>query len=341
MTPLDAAKLLEVSPDATPEQLEARFLELRTRLEDKIAKAPTPGLKAKYRESLEQITSAFETLTLAADSSALPMLNKSVAGAGDPGSKPKASAPRSPPPAPATAGSKKKKSSFEFLIVAVLAIAVLGAGGWWVMKVRADNAEKERLAAEAKAAADRVAEDKRLAAEAEERRIAEEKRKADEEKEKVAAAAKLEQERQDKLSGQLRARIAAAKVEWEALEREERSAERQLAELKSDLRSLRDASPGKVAQAQALVAAQQAYYGWLSNTLARHPARVARSRAEELLSARQPDEAAAAVAEFESGLRQLAIEVPHQRETMLDQDGELAIQTGPDVTWTLTDAFGI
>ena len=76
MLPLDAAKLLEVAPDAPPEQIESRFLELRAKLEDKIAKAPTPGLKEKYRETLAEITTAFETLALAADSSALPVLRR-------------------------------------------------------------------------------------------------------------------------------------------------------------------------------------------------------------------------------------------------------------------------
>jgi hypothetical protein len=52
MSPVEAAKLLEVAPDCTPEQIEARFLELRAKLEDKIAKAPTPGLKDKYRATL-------------------------------------------------------------------------------------------------------------------------------------------------------------------------------------------------------------------------------------------------------------------------------------------------
>ena len=56
MLPAEATKLLDVPADASPEQLEARFHELRSKLEDKIAKAPTPGLKAKYRESLEEIT---------------------------------------------------------------------------------------------------------------------------------------------------------------------------------------------------------------------------------------------------------------------------------------------
>ena len=87
MTLTEAARLLEIAPDATPEQLEARFLDLRRKLEDKIAKAPTPGLQVKYRTSLAQITEAFETLTLAADSSSLPVLQRA---------EPPAAAPRDP-----------------------------------------------------------------------------------------------------------------------------------------------------------------------------------------------------------------------------------------------------
>ena len=49
MTPHEAAKLLDLPVDATPEQIETRFNELRAKLEDKVVKAPTPGLKAKYR----------------------------------------------------------------------------------------------------------------------------------------------------------------------------------------------------------------------------------------------------------------------------------------------------
>ena len=67
MTPADAAHLLGIDATSSPEQLEARYQELRAKLEDRIARAPTPGLKEKYRASLAEITTAFETLTLAAD----------------------------------------------------------------------------------------------------------------------------------------------------------------------------------------------------------------------------------------------------------------------------------
>src|SRR6478609_8144812 len=134
MTPAEAAKLLEVAPDATPEQLEARFLDLRRKLEDKIAKAPTPGLQAKYRDTLAQITTAFETLTLAADSSSLPVLHKPSAVSDQPsagstapaghslgdGRSPRTAAPAVPAPAPVA--KKKSGNSKEFVFVALFAV---------------------------------------------------------------------------------------------------------------------------------------------------------------------------------------------------------------------------
>src|SRR6478609_4570793 len=197
MTPAEAAKLLEVAPDATPEQLEARFLDLRRKLEDKIAKAPTPGLQAKYRENLATITTAFETLALAADGSALPVLHKPSAVSSQPSAGGPAPAGHSlgdgrslraaASAAAAPAAKKKSGSGKEFMIVAVIAIAVLVGGGWFVMKTRTEA----RLAAEAKATDAAKAADAKV----EQDRLAEAKRKADEEETvRVAAAAKAEQD---------------------------------------------------------------------------------------------------------------------------------------------------
>ncbi len=151
MTTAEAARLLDLPPDSSPEQLETRFLELRAKLEDKIAKAPTPGLKEKYRASLTDITTAFELLTLAADSSDLPVLESS-ATAKPVGPRAPSPAARSDSPAPATPRAKPKNSgNREFIIVAFIAVILLGGGGWWVMKIRADNAENTRVEADVRA----------------------------------------------------------------------------------------------------------------------------------------------------------------------------------------------
>ena len=198
--------------------------------------------------------------------------------------------------------------------MAVIAVVVLGAGGWWVMKTRAETETRTRLA--------------------------EAKRKADEEEKiRVDAAAKAEQERLNKLSAQLRGELAEYKVAWEVLEREERNAERRLSELKSDTRNLRDVPANKVAELQALLLAQQDYYDWLSDTLARNPARVARGRAEEMLSGKQFDLAQAAVHELKAAIDQLKQELPKERAARLAVEGPVSIRTDAQASWTLTDAF--
>lgn len=74
MTPAEATKILDLLPHSTPEQIEARFVEQRTLLEDKAARALTPKLQAQYREALARITEAYETLVLAEEGATLPAL---------------------------------------------------------------------------------------------------------------------------------------------------------------------------------------------------------------------------------------------------------------------------
>ena len=134
-----------------PEQIESRFLELRAKLEDKIAKAPTPGLKEKYRETLAEITTAFETLALAADSSALPVLRRDapqeargerLEARGNTAPSSEAPTSRASRPTPQAAPSRRSGGK-EFALVAVVAVLVLVGGGWWVMKTRAENLERQ------------------------------------------------------------------------------------------------------------------------------------------------------------------------------------------------------
>jgi hypothetical protein len=325
MTPAEAAKLLELPETATPEQIEARFHELRTKLEEKIGKAPTPGLKAKYRESLDEITAAFETLTLAADSSALPVLRREQ-GEGRKEKGGAVPAPSSLRPAPAT----RRKSGWEFAVVALIAVAVLGAGGWWLMKARAEAAEKARLAAEAQAASEAEAE----------RRTAEATRQAEEEeKVRLAAAENAELERRDKLLVALRVQLADVRVAWSGFEDDARRAERTVAEMRSDLRGAVEA--GARAELEAGVAAHSSFAGWLVDHLARHPARTLRAQAEELVSARSADAAAPVVAELKRLLATLPAEIETERQERLVITGALSIESNPaGLRWELTDAYG-
>jgi hypothetical protein len=363
MTPHEAAKLLDLLVDATPEQIETRFNELRAKLEDKVVKAPTPGLKAKYRESLEELTAAFEQLTLAADASSLPMLQRQKTEDGGPktakpapavGGPAVAGAPRwaSAPPAVA----KKKSGGGEFFIVAVIALAILGAGGWWVMKTRAENAEKARLAAEAvqkaadqKAEAERQAELARQAVEA--KRLAEQQEKErlaledKMERERVVAEEKQERERQERLFISLRTRMAEANVSYEALMRTEQAAERELSELKSHERDLSREAKSTASPESRRVAAQvraaERHVDWLRNTLPSHPARIAKAKADELLSARAAEEASGAVATYVAALDQLKSDLLAAK-SRLAISGPLNLTSNLDATaWRLVDAFGI
>jgi hypothetical protein len=344
MSPIAAAKLLNLPADASPEQLEARFQELRQKLEDKIAKAPTPGLKTKYRESLDEITTAFETLTLAADSSSLPVLQRQKPEDGGrkqanlAGQRPDESAVDLAKAANPNSRVENRKSGKEFLYVALLAVVVLGAGGWWLVQTRAENAEKARIAAEAKADAERKAEAARIAAE---------KKKSDDEAERlrVAAAEKAEKDRLDRLFTQLRGRMAELNVAYEAQMRTEQAAERELTELKSQERELsRELKSGPTPESRRLAAqvrAQDRYVGWLRETLPAHPAKVAKVRAEELISARAPDDAPAAVDAYTAALAQLKSDIANSKGT-LAVTGPLSLSSNLEgTTWRLKDAFGL
>ena len=323
MSPLEAAKLLEVAPDANPEQIEARFHELRTKLEEKIGKAPTPGLKAKYRESLEEITHAFETLTLAADASALPVLQRQKTEDGGRtteggGAKP---APTATPVAASRSVPTRKSGSKEFVIVAIIAVALLAVGGWWVMKTKAENEEKARIAAEAAAMAKAEAE-----------RLAVEKQRA-EAAEKARLAA--EQDRLDKLSAATRSRIAELRISWEALEQEARALERKTSDLKAEERSLVNNLKGGTSpdllQTQAELAAHVELSDWLHQQLLRHPAKVARVQGEELLSAKQVDEAVTTIDRAAEEQFRLENEFAANRKSMLTLTGEVSIKPGIQV----------
>lgn len=308
MTPADAAKVLDLPIDASPEQLEARFHELRRKLEAKIAKAPTSGLQAKYRESLVEITTAFETLTLAADSSSLPVIQKQGVGSKEPGVPAQPTlAPSSKLPAPSP--SRPKAGGKEFLLVAVIAVLLLAGGGWFVLKTRADNAAAVRLAAETAA--------------------------------KKQAAEQVELARVNSLKTSLRAKLAEARVDWEAHESDLQDAERRANDLKSELRGLRDAPPVKKAELSAQLSAQELYTRWLKNHLLRHPAKLARVRAEELLQSGAHDEAAKVVEAITAGLAALMKDVNYRRDYFFKTTMSLRLHSKPEgVEWFVNDAYG-
>lgn len=327
MTTDEASKILEIAPNATPEQLEDRFNELRMRLEDKLAKAPTPGLKDKYRRSLDAVTKAFETLVLAGDSSDLPVLQRTepgrrgpVAGAAD--QRPSfPAAPGSPveperPRAGAGAPPKKKSANREFLVVAGIALLMLVVGGWWVVNTRAKNAERAHLEAAADAEA--------AAARADAERVAEE-----------------EKARHEALNATLRAQLAEARIKWEIFDREAQDAERRLTELKSDVRSARDLPAAQRAELDAQLFAQQSYVDWLHPHLLRHPAKALLAKLDALLSARAVEEAAEAGAELAEELVAAEIELAARKRELLAISAPLHITSEPPgLAYELRDSYG-
>lgn len=326
MTPQQAAKILEIDEQTPPEKLEACFQELRAKLEGKIAKAPTPGLKEKYRATLDEITQAFEVLTLAADSSLLPLAQRTEAGRGDgspdrgpatPGAHDNAPTPRVVEALPSR---KARKSGREFLVVVFVALVLLGGGGWWVMKSQAESAEAARVAAESA----RIAEEARIKREQEE----------------AAATARREQ-----ALTQLRSRLAELNVAHDALTRLESTAERELSELRAAERdAVREAKGnlGPVAlQLGARVRAMDRYVSWLRETLPSHPSRVAQAKAEEFLGAKALEESTETVEAFAAGIQQLKAEIAEARADT-SVVGELQVESNlPEASWKITDSFGL
>jgi hypothetical protein len=335
MPPAEAAKLLDLPVDASPEQLEARFLELRTKLEDKIAKAPTPGLKAKYRESLDAITTAFETLTLAADSSSLPVTTKQRT---DDGGRSTASSPTPGPQTQNPRPAARKSGGKEFALVAVIAVTLLAVGGWFVMKTRAENAETVRLAAEQKAENERQV----AAAQAEKDRLAIAARDQAEARRQADEAEKL---RLEKAAAQVQGRLAQLRLAWEALEEDHRKAERRLSDLRGDERSLANAAKSgptpELKKLRIQIGAQGEFVEWFGAKLSRHPAKLLRAQAEALLGARQVDDAAKIAAQASEEQTRVDQEVADARQAMLTITGRVRLELAPaGVQWTLADALG-
>ena len=144
MSPAEAIKIIDLPAGATAGQIEARFLDLRRRLEEKIVRAPTPGLQAKYRTALADVEKAAGVLTAAIGSDTLPALKRPAATL--PVSNPSATAADLSPALPTKSGTAVR-------LTAALTLAVLAAGGAWYWQSRLaereltlrDKADREDL----------------------------------------------------------------------------------------------------------------------------------------------------------------------------------------------------
>ncbi len=129
----DAYKVLGVEPGADEHLRHEAFSTQRRKLEEKLARAPTPGLAQKYRESITRMEEAIEVIELAADGGDLPALRpdfdgqvESPAGIVDAAGVDEKTPPKRKKVAQSGGHGK------EILVAVVLVLLMCCAGaGWW------------------------------------------------------------------------------------------------------------------------------------------------------------------------------------------------------------------
>jgi hypothetical protein len=200
MTPQEARQLIGLEGRFTPEELEAAARRRFQELESKIQRAPTPGLKDKYRRTLVQLEEAWEVLsgTKASPESQnfptlQPIVTEEPAGSIDPVAFEKA------PISQRQGGARAPRGIRLYLVVAAIVGLVLIVGGlgyYYGVVVPAEQARQVEIAKqeaiqkekedEANAAAD-AAEKARLNAEAQKAEAAAEALRTEHEKQREEA----------------------------------------------------------------------------------------------------------------------------------------------------------
>ncbi len=319
MTLAEAHHLLDLPETASTEEAKARFQELRHALEEKIANAATPGLAARYRATLVEITTAYETITLAADATSIPALGKVASAALSPSL-------RANSAGPAAAHSVRRRPT-RLLVLFAVTLFLAGASGWWHWQEQ--RSEALRLAVARQAETERL--DRLAREQAEQERLAAERKRQEEQAELA---------RQEKLGAELTDLLKKLKQEWSRREAEVTSAESSLAELRQLSAVLSPELP-EAQEAKYLVEAQTRYMAWLERYLSRHPAVQAGLRAEESLKARQLDAAKVALEEMAQAVAQADREIKREQDRRLEWHGTLDLQSSPEgLNWSLTDNFG-
>lgn len=143
-----AYEILGLKSDASEAERHETFRRLQAKLEDKLGKAPTPGLKEKYRASLLKLEQAIEVIELSSDGGDLPMLrpdydradndvDTEVDAASAPDSESSESkreqksksAPKVSQPRPVNSSGGNRK---EILVGVLVVLLIIAAGaGWW------------------------------------------------------------------------------------------------------------------------------------------------------------------------------------------------------------------
>lgn len=139
----NARQFLSLNPNDSEAKRFAAYEAMRDKLEGKLAKAPTPGLKEKYRKTLKQMEEAIEAIEISLDGGDLPTLSPNLEKEAVPPPREPALSSRSPSPAP-TAPSGRRSRKKEVWVMAIT-VAVLSFGGfrYWSAQASAEGARTE------------------------------------------------------------------------------------------------------------------------------------------------------------------------------------------------------
>lgn len=278
-----ASEILGVDASASSEERHRVFQEKRTILEKKLGSAPTGGLKAKYRASIDELERAFELLELAQTKADLGVIRPVLVSAKSPASERSLSAAPHPaassPGGPNAASSPKNRVGGRdvWMGFAAVALVVVALGGWF-WKANADRAAEESRQLEL-AKQEAIA---RATHDAAEKKAAEER----------AAQLRNEEERKRDLERKARSTLANLETELEGLDQELRDCDRSLADLKTTEREQSRTTSRDLEWTRQARIALEDYRAWLSDFSARHPARVRLRTARELLQGKDVEGAA-------------------------------------------------
>ena len=125
----DAYRLLGLTPSSSENECRVAYDALRDKLEKKLVKAPTSGLKEKYRRSLRQVEDAFDQLNKSADGGDLPVTKLAPA---EPSPRPLSPPATEAPAAASTQTSTRRSYSDEITKVAAALIAAILLGVWFM-----------------------------------------------------------------------------------------------------------------------------------------------------------------------------------------------------------------
>lgn len=299
MTAERAQEILGLGSGITAEERHRVFREKRDLLEKKLGAAPTPGLKAKYRASIEELEQAFEVLELAQTDADLGAIRPDLKTPTRPLLKvPPVSEP--PPlvsPAVPLAQRQNRRREMSLAIGGVLLIVALFGGWFW--KVQANKTAEQSRQAElakqeaiARATKDEAA---RSAAEAK------------------AALLRNEEEQRQELERITRLKLAGIETELSALDAQIRLAERTVNDLKASERDLvRENAGWEIEYVRRRRTVYEQFANQLTDHSVRHPVRARLKTAQQLLAAKDVPgaaaESAASVAEWEKN-QQVPVEL--------------------------------